>query len=393
MFNIIILGITSLLTDISSEMVYPILPLYLTTVLGVGPQVIGLIEGIAESIASLLKVFSGGLSDKLKKRKGLTLFGYASSGVGKLFLALSSMWSHVLIGRIIDRFGKGIRVAPRDALIADSIDEKRRGMAFGFHRMLDTLGAALGVLFAYFFLLNLTKGAAPTGGAGAGQSAFRSIFLLSLIPAFLGVVVLAFVKEKKDPFGGPPAAKFSFVSGWKSLDKRLRAFLIVSFIFTLGNSSNQFLLLRSNNLGQTAATVVLMYFIYNVSYALLSYPAGFVSDKIGRKKVLVCGYILYGAVYLGFALTKSPNYIWLLFVVYGFYAALTEGVEKAFLVDVAPNGLRSTTIGLHATLVGIGLFPASFLAGFMWHFLGASAPFYFGGAMGLIAATALYFLL
>lgn len=377
MFNIILLGITSLLTDISSEMVYPVLPIFLTTYLGASPAVLGLIEGIAESLASLLKVFSGYFSDKIKARKPFAIFGYASSTLGKLFLYLATGWTCVLIGRITDRFGKGIRVAPRDALIAESSKEGRLGAAFGLHRAMDTLGAIIGVVIAYFFITSF-------------KSALRNVFLLSLIPAFLGVLFLFFVKEKKS---GPPSSSNRLQFRWKALDKRLKWFLIFTFIFTLGNSSNQFLLLRAMNLGSTLPQVILLYLVYNIVYGLVAYPASRLSDRIGRKKVLVSGYIFYGLVYLGFALNNNPAMFWLLFATYGLYTGFTEGVEKALIADVAPSELRATAIGLHATLVGIGLLPASLFAGLLWKFLGASAPFYFGGFMGIFASVGFWFVL
>lgn len=377
MFNIILLGITSLLTDISSEMVYPILPVYLVSRLGASPAILGLIEGTAESLASLLKVFSGYFSDKKEARKPFMIFGYAGSTVGKFLLYISTGWGYVFAGRIIDRFGKGVRTAPRDALIADSAQEGKRGAAFGLHRTMDTIGAVTGVALAYFLITRF-------------NGDMKNIFLLSLIPAIPGVILLFFVKEKK---AKTEASSPTLWFRWHSLDKRLKFFLIFSFIFTLGNSSNQFLLLRAQNLGNTLPTVILFYLLYNITYVLVSYPAAHLSDKIGRKKLLVSGYLFYGLVYLGFAVNKAPNTLWLLFGLYGLYIGFTEGVEKALVSDIAPVGLRATTIGLHATLVGIGLLPASLLAGVLWKFLGPQAPFFFGGFMGIIASVGFWFIL
>ena len=378
MFNIILLGIASLLTDISSEMVYPILPIFLVSVLGVGPAILGLIEGIAESLASLLKVFSGYFSDKIKLRKPFTIIGYAGSTIGKFFLYISQSWGMVLCGRVIDRFGKGVRTAPRDALIAESAKEGKRGAAFGLHRAMDTLGATAGVIMAYFLVIRF-------------KGSFRNIFLFSLIPAFLGVLVLFFVRERKEEGKADTSKKIEF--RWHALDKRLKLFLIFSFIFTLGNSSNQFLLLRAKDAGAPVAQVILLYLVYNIFYFLVAYPAARLSDKIGRKKLLVLGYFFYGLVYLGFALNKTLANYWFLFGIYGLYIGFTEGVEKALLTDIAPVNLRATTMGLHATLVGIGLLPASLLAGLLWKFLGAAAPFYFGGFMGITASIGLWFIL
>lgn len=377
MFNIIILSITSLLTDISSEMVYPLLPVYLTQVLGVGPAILGLIEGIAESMASLLKVFSGYFSDKIKSRKPFTIFGYAGSAIGKFFLFIATSWVYVLAGRLIDRLGKGIRTAPRDALIADSAGENKKGAAFGLHRAMDTLGATIGVILAYILITRF-------------KGDFKNIFLISLIPAFLGVLFLFLVKEKRTDI---KADKEKLRFSWEALDKKLKLFLIFTFIFTLGNSSNQFLLLRAKGLGSPLAQVILFYLVYNIVYSLVSYPAARLSDRIGRKKILVSGYLFYGLVYLGFAVNHSLFNLWFLFGIYGLYMGFTEGVEKALIADIAPTGLRATTIGLHAALVGIGLLPASLLAGLLWKFFGPAAAFYFGGAMGILASLGLMFIL
>jgi len=329
MFNIILLGITSLLTDISSEMVYPILPVYLVSVLGASPVILGLIEGVAESLASLFKVFPGYFSDKLKSRKPFVILGYASSTVGKFLLYISTSWLYVFIGRIVDRFGKGIRTAPRDALIADSAIADRRGGAFGLHRAMDTIGAALGVLFAYFLVTRY-------------RGNLKNVFLFSLIPAALGVIFLFFVKENR-PKRKDPVSKIKFK--WGVLDKRLKLFLIFTFIFTLGNSSNQFLLLRAKNLGSSLPGIILFYLFYNIIYAWVAYPAARLSDKIGRKNLLVAGYLFYGLVYLGFALNKSADNLWFLFGTYGLYIGFTEGVEKALVADIAPQDLRATAIG------------------------------------------------
>lgn len=430
MFNVIILGVVSLLTDISTEMVYPLLPLFLTTRLGATPAVVGLIEGIAESLASLLKVFSGYLADLFGRKKPLAILGYGSSALGKVVLYLAGSWPVVLAARVIDRFGKGIRTAPRDALIADSSTPETRGRAYGLHRAMDTLGAAIGVLLAYYFIT-------------AYKGDYGHVFLWAMVPAFLGMAVLFLARETgtgaeetaTDASGGgdahadagEDAEMLSASEGdagdrtrgvktsplarqegadprsipavrrrkapsfqWSKLDRRLRGFLVVVFLFALGNSSNQFLILRAGDLGFGPAAVLLVYFLYNAVYSLLSYPAGRLSDKIGRKTLLVVGYATYGLVYLGFAFARAPWHVWALFATYGAYIALTEGVEKALVADIAPVHLRATTIGLHATLVGAGLLPASLLAGFLWNAFGPQATFAFGGMMGLLAAAGIW---
>lgn len=377
MFNVIVLGLVSFLTDVSSEMVYPILPLYLTARLGATPGVVGLIEGIAESLASLLKVFSGYISDRLGKRKMLTMVGYGSSTLGKVLLYLSTSWLWVLAGRIVDRFGKGVRTAPRDALIADSTAADHRGAAFGLHRALDTAGAAAGVLLAYLFLTRY-------------RGDFVAVFLWAIIPAMAGILILTLAREtrREAPSEGErPALQ------WSNLPPRLKAFLLVILAFTLGNSSNQFLLLRAKNIGFDTPTVLLLYLAYNIIFATVSLPAGRLSDRLGRKTLLVAGYAVYGLVYVGFALANAPLQVWVLFAIYGLYMAFTEGVEKALVTDIAPQELRATMVGLHATVVGIGLFPASALAGLLWDWLGPQTPFYFGGLMGVLAAAGLAILI
>lgn len=376
MFNVIILGIASLLTDISTEMVYPLIPFFLSS-LGASPAVLGLIEGIAESTASLLKVFSGYFSDRIRKRKPLAIIGYSASTIGKLFLYLAQSWGLVFFARLIDRFGKGIRTAPRDALIADSTAQDRRGRAYGLHRTLDTLGAAIGVIFAYLLIKsNITN--------------YNRVFLFSIIPAFLGVLVLFLARDKIKSI---KVASNQLKLSWRQLSKKLRWFLIVVFIFALGNSSNQFLILRAKSLGLSITSVLLIYLFYNLTYGVLSFPIGRLSDKIGRKKILIIGYLIYAVIYLGFAIINRPSLIWVLFGIYGFYSAFTEGIEKAYISDIAPVELRGTLIGLHATLIGVGLLPASIIAGMLWSLIGASAPFYFGGILGLIAAIGLALLI
>ncbi len=377
MFNILLLGLTSFFTDVSSEMIYPLVPFFLTLKLGASAELLGLIEGTAESVASLLKVFSGYISDRLKNRKGLTIVGYASSAVGKLLLVVANAWGIVLGARVVDRLGKGIRTAPRDALIADSSPDGKRGSSFGLHRALDTGGAVVGVLLAYFFFTRLAQGQ------------YTPVFVWSVVPAVIGVVLLFRVREtqpREDKQAQLPSLR------WSVLPRKLQLFLVIALLFTLGNSSNTFLLLRAQNLGFTPATAILLYLVYNVVYGLVSYPAGRLSDKIGRKRLLVAGYAFYGLVYLGFARVNAPQQAWILwalFGLYGLYIGFTEGIEKALVSDLAPASLRATAIGLHATIVGIGLFPASLIAGQLWDRIGPAAAFYFGGSTGLVAAIGL----
>jgi MFS family permease len=375
-FNVIVTGITSFLTDLSTEMVYPLIPLYLSA-LGAPPAILGLIEGLAESMASLLKVFSGCFSDKLRRRKPLAIIGYAGSTVGKVLLYLSSSWGAVFAGRMVDRVGKGVRVAPRDAIIADATPPGRRGAAYGLHRAMDTLGAAAGVGLAIWLTSTL--------GRDLAQRDYQRLFLFSLIPAALGVLALFLVRETRRTGPARCLPRLSL----RSVPVRLRWFQLVVTVFALGNSSNQFLILRARNLGLTVAAVLGAYMLYNIVYGLLAWPVGRLADRVGRRRLLVTGYALYGLVYIGFALARAPWAAWVLFGLYGVYSALNEGLEKALVADIAPVEHCASVIGLHATLVGIGLLPASLLAGALWSLWGPTAPFWFGGALGLLAAVGL----
>jgi len=373
MFNVILLGLASLFTDISSEMIYPLVPLYLVNVLHVNTAVLGFIEGIAESLASLLRVFFGYFSDRLRQRKVFALIGYSTSPIGKFLLYISTSWLGVFVARFVDRFGKGVRGAPRDALIADSVEPKDRGKFFGLHRTMDTIGASVGVLIVFLLLKFSTV-------------EYRTIFLWSIFPALLSIVFLLRVKEKRYIAFGLNH-KVSFFKEFKYLDKRLKAFLLIAFIFTLGNSSNQFLILRAKSAGFSVVDVVLLYLCYNISYGLSSYPTGLLSDKLGRKAFLVAGYFIYAVVYFCFGLNRSLNNFWWLFIFYGLYIGFTEAIEKAFISDTAPKEFRASFIGLHATIVGVALFPASLIAGLLWNWFGYQAAFYFGGAMGILASV------
>lgn len=373
--NIVILGFVSFFTDIGTEMVYPILPLYLTSVMGASPAVIGIIEGIAESLASILKLFSGMIADKYNNKKQLAFIGYLASFFNKVIILVSASWGGVLAARIVDRFGKGIRTAPRDALVAESAGGNF-GRAYGLHKAFDMMGASVGILLAFFLM------------ASSGESSFRNIFIISMFPALIGPLCVFFVK------GGKRAAapkKLDFK--WKSLDTRLKLFLIIVFIFTLGNSSNSFILLRAYNAGFSEREAILLYFIFNITASILSYPIGRLSDKIGRKYTLCAGYLLYAAVYLGIGLLSSSYAFWGLFAVYGVYTALTAGGERALIAEMAPQHLKGSALGLHSAIVGIGLLPASLIAGFLWDAAGQAAPFVLGGCLALFAGVAVFIVL
>ena len=379
MWNIFFLGLVSFFMDISTEMVYPLIPLYLTSAFGATPVLVGLIEGVAESLSSLLKVMSGYATDKYKNKKLVAFLGYATSLVYKVALILAGSWTGVLGARVIDRIGKGIRTAPRDVMISESATDGKAGFAFGLHKALDMLGAAIGILLA-FFLMQST-----------GTSAdYQKIFLLSIIPAALSLLMFIRVREKKS------SGIMSAVPFWRNgqkLDRQLKLYLAVTLIFTLGNSSNAFLLLRAKSVGFDDRTVVLLYFVYNITASLLSIPAGRLSDRIGRKRVLVIGYVVFALVYFGFAFVSDQGMLIALFILYGLYTAMIAGVERAFISEIAPPDRKGTMLGLHSTIVGIALFPASAIAGLLWTTIGAWAPFVCGAGLSLVAALVLFFFL
>jgi MFS family permease len=380
--NVWVLTATSFLTDISSEMIINLIPLFLANVLGVRTAVIGLIDGIAETTASLMKVYSGALSDRLGERKWLTVLGYGLSTLAKPFLYFANTWGWVLGVRFTDRLGKGIRTAPRDALVADSIDEKQRGLAFGLHRAGDTAGAFVGIAIAAAIVW-----ATQANAIDLSRRTFQIAVLASIIPAVLAVLVLALgAREVKgDKKADLPTLRL------KDMDGRFKAFLIVVVLFTLGNSSDAFIILLGQNRGLNVLHVLLMLMTFNLIYASLSGPLGSLSDRIGRRRLILGGWLAYGLVYLGFGLSTSGWQVWVLFGLYGLYYAATEGVAKALIADLVPVERRGTAYGLYNASVGLTAFPASLIAGLLWQGLGnwngfgPSAPFYFGASLALLA--------
>lgn len=380
MWNVFFLGLVSFFADISAEMVYPIIPLYLTSAFGATPALIGIIEGIAESLASLLKVFSGYITDKYNKKKPIAFLGYATGLIYKIALIAASSWGGILGARVIDRIGKGIRTAPRDVMVCESADSNRMGTAFGIHKALDMAGSAIGILIAYLLL-----------SSANGAFDYKNLFLISIIPALLSLAMFPLIKEKKEQ--RITKEREPFWKNVKKLDGQLKLYLLVAFLFTLGNSSNAFLLLRAKSVGFNDTSVILLYFIYNITASLLAIPLGKRSDQVGRKRLLVSGYIVFAAVYMGFAFAYNKIFMIALFVLYGVYTAMTTGVERAFIAEISPQELKGTMLGLHSTIVGIALLPASAIAGVLWTSFGAEIPFVFGACLSLIAAFVLIILM
>ncbi len=372
--NVVLLGVVSFFADISSEMVYPLIPLFLTTTLGAPVVAVGLIEGVAESSASLLKWIFGWFSDRLRRRVPFTFAGYALAAIAKPGLAAAFVWPTALFVRFLDRTGKGIRTAPRDALIADSTDESQRGRAFGLHRAMDTSGAIIGPLIALGLL------------AWFGQHNYRPVFLIAGIPGAISVLAVLAVRDIRHT---PRTAPLPPLLSLRGYDRRYLQFIAVTLIFSVGNSSDAFLLLRSKNIGLSTTAIVLAYVLYNVAYASLSLPAGIRSDRIGRRPVLIAGFAIFALVYAGFALATDAWMIWPLFVVYGVYIAFTEGVGKAYVSDLVPSERRGTAMGLYNASTGVMLLLSSVIGGVLWDTIGPAATFTFGASTAAAAAVLL----
>jgi MFS family permease len=381
--NVWAVSLTSFFMDVSSEMVINILPLFLANVLGVKTNIIGIIEGLAEATASILKLFSGWLSDRLKARKWLAVSGYAISALSKPFFYFANSWEAVAAVRWADRVGKGVRTSPRDALVADSIDEARRGLAFGFHRAADTAGAVIGLLIALAAVW-----LAQSSDLDLTAHTFRTVVLISLIPAFLAVLALALGSQDVPVKGARKLPRFAF----RSLGRRFVTFMVIVSIFDLGNSSDAFLVLRAQERGLNVVGVLGMLVTFNVVYTLVSTPAGSLSDRIGRRKLIVGGWLVYAAIYYGFALAQSGLQVWVLYTIYGIYYGMAFGTANAMIADLVPDNLRGTAYGTYNAILGILDFPASLIAGilwqgaFSWPGFGPAAPFFFGATLALIAS-------
>lgn len=369
--NVFLLGLVSFFNDLASEMIYPIVPIFLTTVLHTPVPIIGIIEGTAEATASITKYFFGAYSDYLKKRKVFIVTGYSFGAISKLLIGLATIWPLVLFARIIDRLGKGIRTAPRDSLLLENATAQNRGYIFGFHRAFDSLGAVIGPLLALLVLVLL-------------KNNIRQTFFVAFIPAVIAVSLLLFFVHEQRKDTSSLEKKFVKID-WKVLSPRLKLFLLISFLFALGNSSDTFLLLNAKHLGLATTSVVLVYVLYNISQTIFATPAGSLADKIGAGKVFLGGLLVFSIVYFFFGFISSSFYLWILFPIYGIYIAATDGVSKAYVSEFITKEESGTYFGAYYTLTAIGTLLASLLGGILWNMFTPSATFYYGSIMSFLA--------
>ncbi len=376
--TVVRLGIVSFFADVSSEMLYPITPIFLTVVLGTSIFNVGLIEGVAEGIASLLKTYSGRWSDRIRARKTFVWIGYLFAALAKPITGAASSWLQVLFARSFDRFGKGIRSAPRDALLAEAVDPEFRGAAFGWHRMMDTLGAAVGPLFAILFLRYHSK-----------PAELRWLYFLAAIPGLLSVLVVFSIREKSAEL---PLAKSLSSFEFSSLSRNFKTYLLAWGIFSLANSSDVFLILKAESSGISMTETILMYAFYNLLYSVSSPYLGHLSDKFGRKWVLISGLLVFSFVYFLFGFATERWQFWCLFGIYGTYMAATDGVGKALAIDLVPKDLKASGIGLLGTVTGFATIIASSMAGLLWDKVGSQWTFIYGAFGALIAICILLLL-
>jgi len=386
--NVFVAGLVSFFMDVSSEMIYPLVPLFLANVLGVNKSVIGLIEGIAESTASTLRVFSGWFSDRIGNRKWLMAVGYGISTLSRPIVSLATNWQHVMGSRFMDRFGKGVRTAPRDAIIAESTEKTHLGRAFGFHRSLDTMGAVVGPALAFFLL-------------GLFSNNYRMVFWLSMIPGVIAVLlIIFFITEKKKKREKTSIEEVSsensviplnppLIKGGKGglFDWRFKFFVLIATLFAFGNSSDVFLILRAQQTGVPTVMIPVVYLLFNLVYSVSAIPAGIAADRFGKKRVILLGFILFAVLYYGFAIARDTSTIWVLFGFYGLFMGLTEGIQKAFLATIIPSDFKATAFGVYNTAVGLAMFPASLIGGWLWDHVSPSATFYFGAITASLSAV------
>jgi MFS family permease len=367
--NVWVTGWVSFCMDVSSEMVYPLVPLFLSSSLGASKSAVGLIEGTAEAAASVLKLFSGVLADRFGKNKLLMGAGYGISTASRPILAAATGWGTVMVARFIDRVGKGIRTAPRDAIIAASTPPERLGLAFGFHRALDTAGAVAGPALALMIL-------------AVWSADYRLVFWLSTFPGVLAVALIVWFITADGP-----ASSMQTTFSWslRGFDARFLGFIAVVCLFSLGNSSNAFLILKAEHVGMSPAWISGIYLSFNAAYALVSIPGGILADRFGKRRTIVAGFGLFSGIYAGFALATTFWQIAGLFILYGIYMGMTEGVQRAYLATLVPEERRGTGFGLYHMIVGIAILPASLIAGLLWDSIGPAAPFWFSAGSAALA--------
>ena len=373
--NVFILGLVSLFTDLSSQMVFPLIPLFLTSVLGAGAYAVGIVEGAAETTASLLKVVSGYWSDKIRRRKPFILFGYSLSSFAKPLFAFANVWFFVLFIRVIERIGKGLRTAPRDAIVAESCEPEIRGKAYGFHRAMDGIGSVSGAVIAYLLL--------PVLG-------YRDVFLFAFIPGVIAVFVILFIRERNTPLEKDLEKERKNISlrvSFKELSRDLKLFIIISSIFALGHFGYAFLLLRAKSIGLTDQTAILLYVLFYIVYVICAIPSGILSDKIGRKPVLIMGYLIFAITSFGLIFTSSIHSILLFFAIYGIFYAMIDGAQRAFVVDLAPEELKATALGTFHTAIGLVALPGGFIAGLLWDNISPETTFLYGSLLSLISVV------
>jgi MFS family permease len=386
--NVFFMGVTSLLTDISSELIFTLVPLFMSNVLGASSTLIGLVGGISDSADSLFRIVSGWFSDKIGKRKFLAVAGYSISTLVKPFMLLANSWGVVAGIRFGDRVGKGVRTSSRDALIADSVGEKERGRSFGLHRAMDTSGAVIGLIIAAIIVYLI-----PGDKFHLEKNAYHWMVMIGIIPAVLAVVVLITLVHERKKLAATVKSGISKPAALTPFSNQFKLYLVIMALFTLGNSSDFFLILDAQHVKTPLLQVVLMLVLFNITYALISMPMGVLSDKIGRKRVITTGWLIYGLVYLGFALSSSIWEIWLLFAVYGIFYGICEGAAKAFVADMVPAERRGTAYGLYNGVVGLIALPASLIAGILWDRIAPAAAFYFGAVLALLAMVGLMLLI
>ncbi len=372
--NVFFIGLISFFGGISQDLIVPILPIYLATVLNLDKSFIGLIEGVVTSSTSIFKIISGYLSDRFRSRKSIVFMGYLLSLIGRPLLALTTSGSAILLFRFIDGVGKGIKDSPKDALIADTTSAATRGRSFGIARMLDTFGSVIGPILLFLILYLLRD----------NDLKYHYVFFIAAIPLIFTLAILQ-IYVRETPLKEKPASEVASAR----LSRKFYVFLAIMIVFTLGNSSDTFLILRAQNVGVSVLAIPLVYALFNFFYASASVPLGSLSDRIGREKVIILGWVAYALAYLGFAVAAQAYQIWLLFAFYGVYYATTEGVAKALIADLVVSEHRGKAYGIYNSVIGLVALPASVIAGFLWDSVSAAAPFFFGAAMAAIATLLL----